>query len=185
MTDSQRTQPRVLGIDPTHRGFGYVVFEGPEFLIDWGVRHIDGPKNSRSIEAVEKLVRLYQPDVLVLEDTSTKGCRRRQRVKELLAELSAFAERNRVRVRKVSRVKVRKTFRRLGATNKRQMAGLIASRFSELAPHLPPERKPWMSEDLRAAMFDAAAFGLVFLFGTKPPTNTRKRTEEPLYPGEE
>jgi hypothetical protein len=27
---------------------------------------------------------------------------------------------------------------------------------------LPPERKPWMSEDYGMAIFDAAAFALVF-----------------------
>jgi hypothetical protein len=27
---------------------------------------------------------------------------------------------------------------------------------------LPPERKPWMSEDSRMAIFDAAAFAMAF-----------------------
>ena len=35
-------------------------------------------------------------------------------------------------------------------------------RFPELTPYLPPERKPWISEDLRIAIFDAAAFALAF-----------------------
>jgi hypothetical protein len=37
---------------------------------------------------------------------------------------------------------------------------LIATRFPQLARSVPPERKPWMSEDSRMAIFDAAAFAL-------------------------
>jgi hypothetical protein len=44
--------------------------------------------------------------------------------------------------------------------NKDQIARLIVTRFPELAPRLPPERKPWTSEDTRMAIFDAAAFAL-------------------------
>jgi hypothetical protein len=47
-----------LAIDPTHRGFGYVVLEGSDHLIDWGVRHVQGPKNKASIEAASELIKL-------------------------------------------------------------------------------------------------------------------------------
>jgi hypothetical protein len=43
--------------------------------------------------------------------------------------------------------------RALSVSNKLQMAQSIATRFPELAPRLPPERKPWMSEDCRMAIF--------------------------------
>jgi hypothetical protein len=39
---SPANEKRVLAIDPTHRGFGYVILEGPERLIDWGTRHVPG-----------------------------------------------------------------------------------------------------------------------------------------------
>src|SRR5947207_3331343 len=31
---------RVLSIDPTSRGFGFVVFESPTTLVDWGCRYV-------------------------------------------------------------------------------------------------------------------------------------------------
>jgi len=49
-----------------------------------------------------------------------------------------------------------------GVPNKDKRARFIAARFPELARSVPPERKPWMSEDERMAIFDAAAFGLEF-----------------------
>jgi hypothetical protein len=40
---------------------------------------------------------------------------------------------------------------------------IIAKRFpEELGSRLPPERKPWMSEDSRMNIFDAVALALVF-----------------------
>jgi len=47
------------------------------------------------------------------------------------------------------------------------MARFVAAKFPELARHLPAERKPWMSEDLRTAIFDAAAFALAFFLASK------------------
>jgi hypothetical protein len=38
----------------------------------------------------------------------------------------------------------------------------IAKRFPELALRLPRFRKPWMSEDYRMSIFDAAGFALAF-----------------------
>jgi len=42
---------RVLAIDPSTRGFGFAVLEGPDRLIDWGVKETKVDKNRRSLEA--------------------------------------------------------------------------------------------------------------------------------------
>jgi hypothetical protein len=47
------------------------------------------------------------------------------------------------------------------------MAQAVAARFPELAPRLPPQRKPWMSEDCRMAIFDAAAFVLALFWSER------------------
>jgi len=153
-------QKRVLAIDPTHRGFGYVIFEGPDFLIDWGVRHVEGPKNKASIAAAAELITRYRPRIMVLEDVTARGCRRRRRVRELVDGLEQYGRGRGLTVRKVAQAKVKRTFLPLGIRNKDQMARFVAARFPELAGYLPPERKPWMSEDSRMAIFDAAAFAL-------------------------
>jgi hypothetical protein len=78
-----------------------------------------------------------------------------------------LAAANGVRVHRVSRTKVRQVFAPLGATKKHRIASVIAVRFPELAARLPPERKPWMSEDSRMTIFDAAAFALALFAGEK------------------
>src|SRR5439155_13223774 len=66
-----------------------------------------------------------------------------------------------------------------GATTKHEVAGVIAGRFPELAPHRPKFRKPWMSEDERQAIFDAAAFALIPL---KNYSTTRVTAAPPAGP---
>ncbi len=164
MTRPKATEARVLVIDPTHRGFGYVIFEGPDFLIDWGVRQVEGPKNKGSIAAVAELIARYHPRILVLEDVAEKGCRRRRRVRVLLDGLEQYGRERGLTVRRIPQTAVKKTLLYSGIRNKNQMVRFVAARFPELGRYLPPDRKPWMSEDVRMATFDAAAFALTFFW---------------------
>jgi len=56
---------------------------------------------------------------------------------------------------------VRQTFAQ-DARNKQLIAVAIGRRFPELAPHVPPYRKCWMSEDYRMSIFDAVALALTY-----------------------
>jgi hypothetical protein len=157
------SEKRILAIDPTHRGFGYVILEGPERLLDWGTRHVQGPKNKASIAAAGELIGRYRPQIMILEDVAARDCRRRRRVRELVESMDRYGRERGITVRKIAQAKVKRTFSPLGIRNKSQMARFIAARFPELAGYVPPERKPWMSEDLKMAIFDAAAIALVAL----------------------
>jgi hypothetical protein len=172
MRDQKSHERRILAIDPMHRGFGYVVFEGPERLIAWGVRHVQGAKNKGSIRAASDVISLYLPQILVLEDTSSKGCRKRKRVRDLIEALDQLGRSRGLSVRPIAQATVKKTFFSSDVRNKNEMARFIAARFPELKRCVPPERKPWMSEDSRTAIFDAAAFALAFF----PPNSRRERT---------
>src|SRR5207249_4491100 len=59
-------EKRVLAVDPTSRGFGFAVLEGPDRLLDWGLVHARTDKRARTLEAVADLLERYRPDVLVL-----------------------------------------------------------------------------------------------------------------------
>ncbi len=68
MNGSSTKVKRVLAIDPTTKGFGFAVMEGPEKLIDWGVKGVRGSKNSECLRLISGLIDQYQPDVIVVED---------------------------------------------------------------------------------------------------------------------
>jgi Holliday junction resolvasome RuvABC endonuclease subunit len=158
-------EPRVLALDPSSRGFGFAVFEGPDALIDWGVKQVKGSKHRECLSRIERLMDHYQPEMVVVEDCASRHCRRCLRVRELIGDILALAAERRVRSRAVSRAAVRKAFSRTGASTKHQIATTIAETFPELALNLPPYRTPWMSEDARMAIFDAVAFALsIFYF---------------------
>jgi len=148
----------MLAIDPTSRGFGFVVLETPDRLLDWGLRQ----RLLRSVADFQVLLDFYHPHILVVENCSAPGARRGERARQLIAEATtiAAAER-RIAVRAVAAQDVRKAFGKQSPTNKSAMAATLVERFPELAPHLPRRRKIWMSEDERMAVFDALALVMV------------------------
>jgi Holliday junction resolvasome RuvABC endonuclease subunit len=153
---------RILAIDPTCKGLGFAVLEGPTVLIDWGVKHATSDRNAKCLRLARELVDRYQPEVLVVENTGAKGSRRCPRVIQLIENFLVLASSCGVRTRQISRQRVQRSFSKTGSATKRQVAVALSARFAELSPHLPPERRPWMSEDERMSIFDAVAFAWTF-----------------------
>lgn len=168
---------RLLALDPTSKGFGFVVIEGEE-LIDWGVNGVKGDRNKESLHKIGGLIDRYKPDVIVMEHYDTKSRRRTIRTKELIRELKKLAQRKGIQYRSISRSQIRAAFVRFGATTKHQIAVDIAKRFPELVPSLPRLRKPWMSEDERMSIFDAAALALTHLWTQSKQTAFPTRNSE-------
>jgi hypothetical protein len=151
---------RVLAIDPTSRGFGFVVLESPTMLVDWGVKSTRPNEATKTLAKVLEVIRHYRPEIIVLEDhRETRRCARIQSLLDRICRL-ATSEGLKSRSIKVSRVK--KVFRTFRANTKYEIAHAVAQQLPELAPRLPPYRKPWMSEDYRMAIFDAAALALTY-----------------------
>src|SRR6266850_6971580 len=152
----------VLAIDPSTRGFGFAVLEGPNRLIDWGVKETKTDKKKKSLKLIEDLIDRYLPKVIVVEDYAGKGSRRCRRIERLINDIAKLASKRQIKVRCFSRAKVKQAFSECGASNKQEIAIAIANRFPELAPRLPRFRKPWMSEDYRMSIFDAVSFAVTF-----------------------
>ena len=154
--------PRILGIAPSTRGFGFALLEGLDTLVDWGVKSVTGDKNHGSIKKVEELIAHYQPDVLVLEDAAAKDSRRAARIRALCRKIVAVAKARKVSVALFSQEQVRRVFFADGQGTKHALAEILAKRFSEeLGSRLPPKRRPWMSEDYRMDIFEAVALVLM------------------------
>lgn len=161
-----RIQPKhlcILAIAPSTKGFGFVVLEGQETFVDWGVRTAKGDKNAQSLAKVKKLITQYQPGTLVLEDASAKGSRRSSRIRRLAQQMVKMAATLKVSAKLFSRDQVVKTFFTDGQGTKHLLAEIMAKQFPEqLGLQLPPKRKPWKNEDSRMGIFDAVALAMVF-----------------------
>src|SRR5215470_6070005 len=162
MSSAYTKDKRVLTIDPSTRGFGFAILEGPNRLIDWGVKETKTDKKRRTLQLIDELIEQYQPSVIVVEDYTAKGSRRCGRIRELIDGIARLAVKRNVKVRSYSRLKVKQAFAEAGAMNKFEIALAIANRFPELVPRLPRFRKPWMSEDYRMSIFDAMGLSLTF-----------------------
>jgi hypothetical protein len=177
---AQRDFKRVLGIDPFSRGVGFAVLESPSALVDWGLRSTGRADSVKAARAIETLIDRFQPDILALEDWEAAGSRRCGRIEKLLDRI-ANQEKERVSVRLISPHQIHGIGPLPQTGTKNGRACLLADRFPEIAPFLPPFRKPWMAEDDRMSIFDALAFAVVVFpkrrVASDPPTAESNMTE--------
>jgi len=159
----RRRYDLVLAIYPQSRGFAFALFEGWLAPVDWGVQEVRGrDKNTHCLKRVDSLFALYAPDILVLQDMSQSSTRRAPRIQELNRRIAELAERRGMLVRMYSRAQVIEYFAHRGATTKQKIAEAIAKHVPALNLYVPPARKPWMSEDARMGIFEAAALAWMF-----------------------
>jgi len=158
------THKLALAIDPTSRGFGYALFEGPQTPLDWGTTEIRSEQNENSLERIKKLIDFYQPEVLILEDCSEDSTRRCERIKVLIEMIEEHSKLQKIAVVKYPSSRVKEVFSFFDIHTKHQIAEKICEWLPELAPRIPPKRKPWMSEDRRMSIFDAVALVLTYYY---------------------
>lgn len=153
----------ILAIAPTARGFGYSVMED-EAILECGYKGVRGNKNLNSVSKIEKLMRQFLPDVVVLQDVNTKGSRRAPRIKALHRQIIGLTANHMCKVKLFSGNQLREALLGDVKGTKHEMAEMLAQRFpAELAAKLPPKRRAWENEDGRMDMFDAVGLAAVFL----------------------
>ena len=151
----------MLAIDPAHWGLGFVVFESSGLLVEWGTREaFSSGRNDRCVAAVRKLTAEYRPTIIALEDWTAPSSHRRARVRRLLALLRADALRRGARVVVIAPAEVRRRHGFDARATKHRIASALATRFPEIAPLLPPPRKPWQNEHPRMSIFSALALAV-------------------------
>ena len=156
-----RSQKRVLALDVHPRSFGFVVFEGPNRLLDWGIKSFRPGVNAVKISAAKKLLVLldeFTPSAIVIRK---REVRRSTTKTKMLTTIESQSRRRRIPVRFISRGDVNRAF--VGfESNKYEVASALAKQFPALASRLPPKRKIWQIENYRMGIFDAAAVGVAY-----------------------
>ena len=145
---------RILALDLHPRHFGYVVVEGPDKLLDWGVcsRRKGNPADVLIRKRLRPLLELWRPSLLLIGGPQQTRPRRNILQDRFLKRVAAEAKNH--------RVPVRLTRKRTGSLGKYENARLVAEHFPVLALSLPPKRKPWESEHYSMSMFDAAVMAI-------------------------
>ena len=158
----------VLALHPFTRGLAFALFEEPLSPVDWGVKDVRGKaKNARSLEIAKALIEQHQPEVLVLEECTGPHSRRGLRAHRLLNLIANYAVGEAIEVHTYTRTNVRECFKAVGAITRYEIAQAIASQIAAFGHRLPPLRKPWMSEDVRMGLFDAASLVMTYYSRTE------------------
>jgi hypothetical protein len=153
---------RILALSPSTTGFGFVVLEGTDTLADWGAKTVRKNKNEWCISQADKLIRKYEPNIVVLYDHASNP-RRSERIRALNGGFIDLAKTHKLKKKLFSQDKVNDTFFPQGGATKYKIAKLIAERVpEELAHELPPKRRSWNSEKARMDIFDAFALAVTF-----------------------
>ena len=165
-----------MALDLHPLNFGYAMFEGPDELVDWGIKNFRHGVNAVKVPLNVKFALLldqYGPDIVVLNELRTAT------LKILARAISNLAQRRRIPVRLVSGDSVRRAFPDQNR-NKYQIASVIAKRYPELSPRLGLRRKLWEAEKYSMSIFDAAAIGIAYLTHEALSDDADDRTLSPL-----
>jgi hypothetical protein len=128
---------RILALDVHPLSIGFAVLEGPDRLLDWGVRSFRHGVNAVKVPMSRKLACLideYQPDALLVKGTPNGTARR----VKMIAKVAAM---HHLPVRAVSGDSIKRAFPQ-STQNKHQMAQAVADHFPLLSSYVPPKRKP-------------------------------------------
>jgi hypothetical protein len=157
----------VMAVFPNARGIAYVVLEGPQSPVDWGMSDPRGDtRKDKAVRYVAALLDRYTPEVLVLRDRADIHAGR-GRLYRLIEALEELAETKGVPNVQFSRQQLRQSFEFLGSPARYAIVEAIAKHIPLFEPYVPPVRKIWKTEDRRMGLFDAIALALTFYRSSK------------------
>lgn len=155
---------RILAVDPLPRGFAFAVIEEEPFrLLDWGVATTPRKEPLGMLAALDRLIRRYDPSVLVTEDPQSARLLRRGSLAAFLEATAEIVLAGSFPIATYSRRAIREAFAPAGARTKLEIARVIAERFPELRSRMPRSRRIWESEDARMSVFDAVSLAVTHL----------------------
>lgn len=160
---------RVLALDIHARRLGFVVFEGPECILDLGVRLFASSKDrshrpAAAARKVAGIVLYFHPDLVLIRRNGKSSRRNLVASRRALSAISAELQALQVPAKLIRESTVRSHFRSLGPITRYHIAEFLATKHPQLAWHLPPPRKPWQSERAILTVFDAAALAAVHFY---------------------
>ena len=154
----KRKALRLLAIDLSAKGFGFVLLDARLGLLDWGFSPFRANDDDAFIDRVSVRIDRGRPTALVLENLSPNEGRETAIRRQGLA--CRLAKERRIGICQVSQKVVQGI---LGPATKIEMARILAARFPELISRFPRARLRWTSEDERMNIFDALALALAVL----------------------
>jgi hypothetical protein len=161
-------EDRLLALEIRPQKFGFVVFEGPTRLLDWGVRSYVGPRahcRATLKKRIQTLLDSYAPVSVVMRWRNGSSRKQREAIRTAVQTIGIDARSGSIKLRSLNTRAIQQFFAMHGCATKHEIASLLGKRFEELSWKVPKRRKPWHCESYHTCMFDAAATGMTFFNG--------------------
>lgn len=166
MTAVRSFRSLVLGVYPTSRGMGWVVFDGPFGLLDWRTVEAKKDKNAKCLKMLKALLTKFEPETVVLEAFGRGTATRSLRIINLCKAAVAIAADHGAEVAVYTKREVQACFDAAGAKTRHEIAEAVARNVPTLRARLPRKRRAYDTEPSCMALFNAAAVVLThYRFG--------------------
>jgi hypothetical protein len=168
MTTHNFGRETVLALYFSTIGFGYAVFEGITFPVDWKVRRAKDKYDTGFSQQVRELLDQFDPAVIVVRKClSSEQWPCSDRTRQRVRKVKALAKRRRIQVHDYSRADIRQCFSRYGATNKDEIARAIGEIVPDFQHLVPPMRRYWENEQYVMSVFDAISLVITFYWAER------------------
>lgn len=154
----------VCAIYPNANGFGFVYLDNEGKLVYYGSVRINPISNWKILKRIKKSLDYFKPRIVILLDPDCKSSRTGNRTKKLLKKITDYVESENLPVIKYTRDQIRDVFEIRGAFTKYEISKFLLTKFPELEPKKPRERKKWESEDRNMVIFDALSLALTWFW---------------------
>ena len=138
---------RVLGAAASFSEVAFVYFEAGD-LRYWGIHRRTVRTFDKAFALALRWIGKYEPLLVIVPDYGEKS-RKGARARALIDVVAAAADHTSIVCIRAERPRT--------TTNKYEEAALLAVIFPQLAPRVPPPRKPWDTERRGIILFEAVA----------------------------
>jgi len=152
----------VLGVHPSSRGFGWVLFDSPVSALDWGAPHPSRDKHGECLARLTRLLAQYRPVAVALEQFDGDASRRAPRIRTLATAMVDVVQDRGIEVAVYPRKHIVRTLKQPDTATRQDVAEQVARTIVHLRSHLPPPRKLWEGEHSKLPIFSAAACALTW-----------------------
>ena len=152
-----RVPALTLGFHPSSHGFGWIAFESPFSVYDWGISNARGDKNAACMKKLDRLIRRLEPHTLVIEAFERRVHQRACRIVKLCRAVVACAAEQGIEVVIYTKGEIQSCFASVDARSRQEIAEAVARHLEVIGHRLPARRNAWDTEDFRMALFNATA----------------------------
>ncbi len=154
----------VLALFPNFIGFGYALFNDENAALYCGMVSIRIRNTDSFIERVERMIKIYNPPIIVLPTATGKFNHKRERIQGLLAVISILADKYGIIVKVYSREQIRMAFQQHQADTKQKIAEKISECLPEYKHRCPQRKKNSFTENYNQGMFDAMSLAYTHFY---------------------